>query len=59
MFDLTKEEKRKKWDEAIAIAKLDGGNHSSKFLELVEKEINGEITIEEMRNILILECMEG
>ncbi|MDL2248639.1 antitoxin VbhA family protein [Tyzzerella sp. OttesenSCG-928-J15] len=41
--DFTKEEKHKAWNYAIGMSKIDGGEHSQEFLDLVEKEINGEI----------------
>lgn len=51
--DLLKKEKRAAWDFAININQLDGEwKPVEEYMELVEKEINGEITTEEMRNIL-------
>jgi len=50
---VSKEEKIKKWENAIALNQLDGEWIPSKeFMDLMEKEINGEITTEEMRKIL-------
>lgn len=48
-----KEQKRKAWNFGIGMAKIDGGEPSSEFLELVEKEINGEITDEQLLGALI------
>lgn len=39
----TKEERRKSWDYAIGMSKVDGGEPSQEFLDLAEKEINGDI----------------
>ncbi len=42
----------KAWDYAIGIVQIDGIKPSDDFLELVEKEKNGEITSDDIRNIL-------
>lgn len=39
----TKEDKRAAWDYAIGMMKVDGVKPDDEYLELVEKEINGEI----------------
>lgn len=44
---------RQAWDFAIGMMQVDGVKPSKEYLELVEKEINGEITIEEMKQIII------
>jgi len=52
MEDSNKELKRKSWDFAININQLDGEwIPDDEYKELIEKEINGEITIEQMREI--------
>ena len=48
-----KEQDRKAWDYAIGMSKVDGGEPSQEFLDLVEKEINGEISTKDMRKKLI------
>jgi len=54
MNNQSKEEKIKAWNFAININQLDGEWIPSKeYMELVEKEINGEITTEQIRKILI------
>lgn len=45
--------KREAWDYAIGIVQLDGIKPSDEFLELVEKEIRGEITRDDIRRALI------
>jgi len=53
MSDLDKLQKIKNWEYAIGINQLDGEWIPSKeYMELVEKQINGEITIQQMRDIL-------
>ncbi len=48
-----KNEKRAAWDFAININQLDGEWKPDKeYMDLIEKEINGEITTQEMINIL-------
>lgn len=42
----------KAWDFAIGIVQLDGLKPSDGFLELVEREKRGEITGEDIREIL-------
>ncbi len=42
----------KAWDYAIGIVQVDGIKPSDEFLELVEKEKNGEITGEDIREVL-------
>lgn len=41
------------WNYAIGMMQVDGGKPTEEFLELVEKEKRGEITIDEMRKILL------
>lgn len=45
--EITKEQSRKAWDYAIGMAKVDGGEPPPEVLALVERQINGEITMEE------------
>lgn len=49
----TKEDKRKAWDFALGMAQVDGVKLDKEYLELVEKEINGEITLDEMELIIL------
>lgn len=42
----------KKWDYALGLIKVDGLEPSAEFLELVEKEKEGKMTIEDIRRIL-------
>lgn len=49
----TLEEKRDAWDFAIGMMQVDGVKPDKEYLELVEKEINGEITLEEMEHIVL------
>ena len=51
--DREKLEKRKAWDFAIGMMQVDGVEPSQEYLDLVEKEINGEITLEEMKLIIL------
>lgn len=44
----TPEEKRDAWDYAIGMMQVDGVKPNQEFLDLVEKEINGEITLDEL-----------
>ena len=50
---MTKEDKRAAWDYAIGMMQVDGAKPDEDYLELVEKETNGEITLEEMKRILL------
>jgi hypothetical protein len=53
MNETSKKDKREAWDFAININQLDGEwIPSDEYKKLVEKEINGEITIDEMIEIL-------
>ena len=45
--------KEKAWDYAIGIVQVDGIKPSDDFLELVEKEKRGEMTSEDIRNVLV------
>lgn len=49
----TKEDKREAWDFAIGMMQVDGVKPDEEYLELVEKEINGEITLDEMKQIIL------
>lgn len=50
---MANDEKRKNWKFAIDINQLDGEWIPNKeYMELIEKEINGEITTQQMREIL-------
>ena len=49
----TPEEKRDSWDYAIGMMQVDGVKPNQEFLDLVEKEINGEITLDEMELIIL------
>lgn len=49
----TKEDKRAAWDYAIGMMQVDGVKPAAEYLELVEKEINGEITLDEMELIIL------
>lgn len=51
--NFTKEEKRAAWDYAIGMMQVDGVKPDDEYLELVEKEINGEITLDEMKLIIL------
>ena len=42
----------KKWDYALGLIKVDGLEPSAEFLELVEKEKEGNMTTEDIRRIL-------
>jgi hypothetical protein len=53
MGDPNKELKRKAWDFAININQLDGEwIPSSEYKELMERQIEGEITTQQMRELL-------
>jgi hypothetical protein len=45
-------DKSKAWNVALGMIKVDGLTPSKEFLDLVEKEIKGEITTEDMKEIL-------
>ena len=51
--ELTKDEKRKAWNFAIGMMQVGGVEPDQEYLDLVEKEINGEITLEEMKLIIL------
>ncbi|MCQ2514342.1 MAG: antitoxin VbhA family protein [Ruminococcus sp.] len=40
------------WDYAIGVVQLDGIKPSDEFLKLVEKEKNGDITGEDIKQVL-------
>jgi hypothetical protein len=42
-------EKEDRWDYAIGLATIDGGNLPDFFLELVEREKRGEITLDDVK----------
>ncbi len=50
---MTSAEKRKAWNYALGMMQVDGVKPDEEYLELVEKEINGEITIDEMELIIL------
>lgn len=51
-------DRRKDWEYAIGMSRIDGDEPSALILELAEKEIRGEITFDEINNILIEECIK-
>lgn len=52
--ELSRAGKIKNWESSIALNQLDGEwIPSEEFKDLMQKEIRGEITTEEMRKILI------
>ena len=51
--EFTKEDKREAWNFAIGMAQVDGVKLDQEYLDLVEKEINGEITLDEMKLIIL------
>jgi hypothetical protein len=50
--EFTKEEKQTAWDYAAGLIKIDGLEPTPEFLEMMKKEINGEMTIDEIRTEL-------
>ena len=44
--------KTQAWDYAIGMIKVDGLEPTREFMEYVEKEKRGEVTIEDMKNFL-------
>lgn len=48
----TKEERTRAWDYALGMIKVDGLTPSEDFLKLVEKEKNGELTTDDIREEL-------
>ena len=56
--DREKLEKRKAWDFAIGMMQVGGVEPDQEYLDLVEKEINGEITLEEMKLMILKEYDE-
>ncbi len=51
--EFTKEDKRRAWNFAIGMMQVDGVKPDQEYLDLVEKEINGEITLDEMKWIIL------
>jgi len=49
----TKEQKRRNFERAVAINALGGGEPSKEFVELMEKYIEGEISLEQIRKIIL------
>jgi hypothetical protein len=45
--------KREAWNYALGICKVDGGEPDEEFLELVEQEIRGEISCDDIHQRLI------
>ncbi len=56
MGNKTELEKRKDWNDVLVLLRADGLEPSADFLELIESEIKGEVSIEEMRDILEEKC---
>jgi tripartite-type tricarboxylate transporter receptor subunit TctC len=53
MKDISKVEKRAAWKESINLNQIDGPwKPDEEFKTLIEKEINGEINTQQMREIL-------
>ena len=50
---MSEEERRKSWRISMGMAKLSGGEPDEFFLDLVEKEIRGEIKKLDMLEILL------
>lgn len=51
---MTIDEKRSVWEYIIGLSQIEGfWKPSKEYIDLVEKEINGEITASEMKRILI------
>lgn len=46
-------DKRKAWEYAIGMSRIDGDEPSALILELAEKEIRGEITDDEIDDAII------
>lgn len=44
--------KTQAWDYAIGMIKVDGLEPTKEFMEYVEKEKRGEVTVEDMKNFL-------
>lgn len=53
-MDMTAEEikKREQWDFALGLIKVDGLEPTEEYKELVEKEIRGEITLDDIEKYL-------
>ena len=51
--EFTKEDKRRALNFAIGMMQVDGVKPDQEYLDLVEKEINGEITLDEMKWIIL------
>ena len=49
----TKEERRRSFERALAINSLGGVEPDQEFMELMEKHIQGELTLEEIRKIFL------
>lgn len=56
MGNKTEMEKRKDWNDMLGLLKADGLEPSADFLELIESEIKGEVSLKEMRDILEERC---
>lgn len=53
------EEKQKRidaWEFALGLQRTDGFEPDGEYLDLIEKEINGEITLNEMKEIVLEKC---
>ena len=45
---MTRDEKREAWDFAVGMQAVDGHVPSEDMMEMIEKEINGEMTVDEI-----------
>ncbi|MDR0220531.1 MAG: antitoxin VbhA family protein [Lachnospiraceae bacterium] len=52
-------EKEDRWDYAIGLATIEGGEPSDFFLELVEREKRGELSTEDIRKEVIRRFKEN
>ena len=50
---MNKKEKRKGWEYVLGIQKIDDYKPSKEYMDLIEKEVNGDITLEQMKEIII------
>lgn len=49
----SRDKKRNNWDTALGINKMDNFKPDEEFKELIEKEINGEITTEDIIKLIV------
>jgi len=52
-MEMKKADNGKAWDYAIGIVQVEGIKPSKDFLELAEKEKRGELTNDDIRNVLV------